>query len=392
MSLDSAGFCSRLQENFCSEVNYFWGEIKKNSGLLIPSLTIFKGFSYFADLPIFETKIPKEIKNIATLINESNICGNLINQIDFILTLSKISKNIEERKKAKESGDCVKILDADLSAVRIAGKCFNFINIATNFINKHFISDLATAVGKVCSVASLVFSFAEIVQHKLHYDTTHQLMKDLKRERHLAFIKTYFEKMQLSPPKEPAETLSSAELKKCYKELKCKLKNAKEDTLLSDISKVANQAFVNALTDKMKADPEIFSTHFNAQIKGRGTAEESSCLIAKLMPPSPKLEANFKERLSSLAANGEAKKLSSAVKLLKQQGRSTERSHIFSIGLSGINCTNSTVKFALGTINPLILPISIGISVLTSGASIAQHFVNEAQSEKFVNAMEKVLA
>lgn len=375
-----------------SEAKVLWKNI---SPVSMSSLSIFRGISYFAEHEALTNLIPSEIKSVAEHLNASNALGDAMNILDFIFTVIKIPKNIKEREKANKSGDSVKILDADLTTIKITGKCLNFSAIFTNFVTTQLslptlVSGLASAVGKVCSVASMVFSFAEIVQHKLHYSTTHQFMGELKRQRHLTFLETYFEKMQITP-KDSIKTLSSDELKTRVKTIKSELKDAKNDTLLTDITKVANQAFVNALTDKMSADPGLFSQHFNAQIRKSDSPKKNKGLFVKLMPPNPKLTANFKEKLSSLAANGEAEKLSSAVKLLKNQGRCTERSHIFSMALSSINCTNSIARFALATITPIIIPISVGIWMLTSGASIIQHVVNKEISANFVNSLEKTL-
>lgn len=324
-----------------------------------------KNISFFTD-PLIVTKFTKLGPHF----------GNAIDFIDLTNLYCGTNNNNKEWIEATKSGDCTKMLDAGLSTVKLAGSYLSFIGKTATFIYDHFnfnaaVSALAPVVAKVCSVASIISSFAKIAQNGLHYHTTHKFMAELKRERHLAFIKTYFDRMQISPQKPIAE-LSSKELKRKIKILKSKLKNEEKDEVLSGIAKVANQAFVKALADRMTTNSEVFSLHFNAEVK--------------------KIDS-LKERLSSLAASDDTQKLSSAVKLLKQQGRCTERSHIFSMVVSGIESTNSILRLALGAINPLIVgSISAGIALVTTGATLVQYCVKERESEKFVNAMEKVLA
>jgi hypothetical protein len=384
--------CSNIAASVCDSwsrlLNAGIDSITNNAPTIIPSLDIIKGLNYFADHQVLENIIPNELKEVTSFISETKILGHAMDVVDATTTFfSKIPKNIEQRKKAKESGDVVKIVDADLGAVRIAGKMLGYATKIVNFISENFFkvesiaSGIAAAVGKVCSVASMIFSFAEILQHKLHYDTTHEFMGDLKRERHMAFIKSYCEKLQTSP-KEPLGKASSAQLKTTVKAIKATLSNSLDSTL-SDIKKVADRAFIDALTNKMAIEPEVFTEHFNAKIKKEGSPIKEN---------SSKLGANFKEKLSSLAAQGDAHKLANAVKIIKQQGRRVERSHIFSMVLSGINCVKSVVNFTLGAINPFIIPVTTGISIATSITSLVKAGVEKNQSKQFVKEMKEVLA
>lgn len=393
MSINVGSPISRFGERLSSEASSIKKSIKRNSSLFVPFCDLIGGFFHFSSNSSVLNKAPS-VKKTFTSINNANVPGHLITAYNFFSLFSLTSKNIKERREAKKSGDATKILDANLGAVSLASRFLNVAEKIIDFVKPLFspltvIAKVAATVGKVCSALSVAFSFADIVQDGLHYHSTHKFLGELKRERHLAFMEAYFKKMQIAPA-QSVDKLSSKELKNRVKILKTEMRSAKQDALLSDIVKVSNQAFINAVTQKMSEDPGVLSEHFNAQIRKKDTVKRAT-LCSKIFGSSHKLSANFKEKLSTLAVNGDSQKLSAAVKLLKRQVRGTERSHIGSIVLNSLGFVNSVLSLALAAI-PLAAPVGMGISLALSGGSIIKHFVVQGQSKKFVNELEKVIS
>lgn len=290
--------------------------------------------------------------------------------------------NINDRKKAKLSGDQYKILDANLGAVTLTGRYFSTLNTIKNFISvfRVPISNCFKFAASVGGAVSLFFSTAGLFQAGFRLRSTAKLVESLKQTRHLAFMNAYISAQTLDSKAYTLDKLSPKELRNRVKAVKKELRNTGEHTLLENIVKVSNQAFTQAVAQKVDSDSDFVGTHFHVGFK-------------KVDSPTQE-DPNFFKKLSLPKVQNNAKNLTEAVSLIKQRLRQKKGSDIYSIITSIINFAPSLIFTVAGlmSINPVFFPVAAGITLVLAVASLINIFVTDKLKRDFMRDMERVVA
>lgn len=281
--------------------------------------------------------------------------------------------NITERKQAKLSGDKEKIIDTNMKAAFLASKYLYTPVTIRDFLNvfKMPTSSFFRLATHACEVVSLIFSTAEMIRIGFRLKSTAKLVESLKRTRYLAFMNAYTP----SQPT-PLELLTTKVLKSRVKVIKGKLKKEHRHSLLENLAYASNQAFMQAVCQATKSDPENIEKHLNIQSKKLNTVGGPS-FLEKLASPKNQNKSN----------------LSEAAELIKKRLNQKIKSDFFAIGNKGINLIPSSITLiaAFTSINPILLPVGAGISLVITVASLAHIIATEVQKKRFIHGMERLL-
>lgn len=278
--------------------------------------------------------------------------------------------NIIEREKAKLSGDNEKIMNADMNAVSLAGKYCNAPTTIKDFLTvcKIPFSTFFSLATSALEGVSLIFSTVEIVQSGFQMRSTAKLIENLKYTGHLAFLNAYKASNQPDSAQVSFNELSPQKIKNQVKAIKGRLSN--QPDLLKGLKHISNQAFIQAVSQKAKDDPESLEMHFKIRAKHFN-------VIEKLALPE-----------------NQNKDLTSAVGLIKKRLEQKTHSDLFTMAYKGIKLIPSiiTLVAAFTTINPVLFPVGAAISLVIAVAALVHITVTSIQKKMFKNGLAQVVA
>jgi len=329
----------------------------------------------------------------------TNAVMNAFLFLQFGLLLYASKENVENRRRAKELGDENAILIADLEAVTLASNYFYFISGAIATLAQEFVNVatpmLMQAAG-VLSVVGIFFSFADIASSGVSYKATTDLLSELKRARHIAFLV----KHALLDPKVQDENivkqnilgLSNEELKEKVREIKITLRSTNQVEDLTKLLAKANKGFLKKLEEKMLTNPDMVKTYFQMPVKQKyeGVIEEVRNPAGTLVSPrrlKHKIFGNMTDK--SLKVNRHQ-----MVKKMKSQLTVKRRFDIASIFTKILSVAPMLMITALtlGAVCPPLTPISSAFAAAVGVLMFANLCYKFYRTHQFTQDMKLLTA
>ncbi|MGZ3633476.1 MAG: hypothetical protein ACXWM7_04110 [Parachlamydiaceae bacterium] len=345
---------------------------------------------------------PEKVALITNAVMNTFLC------LQFSLLVYASKENVENRRRAKELGDENSILIADLEAVNLASNYFYFISGAIATLAQEFVT-VATPIllqaAGVLNAVGVFFSFADIASSGVSYKATTDLLSELKRARHIAFL---FEhallnanpRYQQLPEQKKAQlksserqrlvaqltVLSSEDLKKKVREIK----KAENPQLVEKLLAKANKEFLNKLKEKMLTNPDMIKTHFQMPVKqeDEGVIEEVRNSAGALISPWRLKHKIFgKMTDKSLKANRH-----DIVKKMKSQLNVKRRFDVASIftKILALAPMLMITALALGAMCPPLTPVSSAFAATVGVLMFANLCYKFYRTHQFTQDMVKL--
>lgn len=248
-------------------LNIYKSPIYKSTKSLLKSLVAFQSvvepvFSSLSETSVIIGDIGNFTFSVISVASEK--CKN-VSTVFKIIRLPKCPKKIQkvfnQLKQALESGDDEQILDAELNAISLIGKCCEIPKTICKFLILtigDYTPTIFHSFAKPFEKISVIFSVFSLVSEKRNLDSTTQLFEELKLSKCLKFIEVFNQSTQAHPVSfETIPMLSPIARVKRIKKIYA------FDPRIEVITYMANKAFLKALDEKISQNPKNIKTYFN---------------------------------------------------------------------------------------------------------------------------------
>lgn len=320
----------------------------------------------------------------------------------------KLLKHIDKCKAAFTEHNEEEFMAAVLKVIYTVSQIFDAPQTISKFLSL-FTIKLPLNINKfflITSTFSVFLQPSKILSKIKEYKYTLRLLTELKRERNLAFLKSYFhETNNVSKTCKRMQLLSDKKLKKAVRLAKNHLKKANALQTLQKIKHVANIHYAKILNEKIKARPDIIGKVFKVKFENKQTPElttlaKSEEILFKDGSRDPPLcstqkaecSKNFFEDLVSkrMQKFSNQVKLNQAVKIINARLKFRMATHVFMAVTKSISWMSSLFgqleTFGL-PLNP-ISPIRILVETSLAAVSLVNFFYQNKKKDEFVKDME----